>query len=227
LSRRWCSPPPWRSIPTRAAPCSTAALARQTDASLSGELGTRTGGAHGHAAHRESPGTADPPPARTRAGRPSCIDRCSSGGRGRSGCTGRTSAGTPTGRTSRTAAHSPTTVRAALVDLAPGSALRRSQRELTHAFTRARSPRGPPSVRWTALCISTGAPAAAYSFPTGSSQLFQLPLGLPLNSSGPSPALVPPPRHLERLRRREVRPRDRRDRRRHLQESADRDDHSH
>lgn len=40
--------------------------------------------------------------------------------------------------------------------LAPGSALRGSQRAHPHAFTRARSPGGPPSCCWAVLCLFLG-----------------------------------------------------------------------
>jgi len=82
-------------------------------------------------------------------------------------------AGCPAARDEAQRIHQPPG--APLAGLAPGSALRDSPTSHPHAFTRARSPRGPPSVCWTALCLLRARACRRIAVPTGSPQVLQLP----------------------------------------------------
>jgi len=174
LLRRRCSPPAWRSSPTRAAPCSTRPPPGDADASLSGGRGTGSAAARGRDGHQTSPGTACLPPALKPVARPSCTARCSSGDLGRSGYKGRTSAGTRAGHTSRIAAHSPTTVRAADWPRARLCATRPSASPPACIHPGALAKRAAQCLLDGSLHFY-GRARAAYSFPTRYPQESQLP----------------------------------------------------
>ena len=90
------------------APWPRGPLPGEIDASPFAVAGRRRTGAavpRAPASRPASPGTFARPPAPTSAAPPRCTSGRSTGGPGRSGCTGKTSAGTPAGRTSRTEAN--------------------------------------------------------------------------------------------------------------------------